>query len=146
MLRSVKDILFNFTGASDVKKAFAAKHSDSQKMLLYLDDRADRETVIRGLRERFPQLEVSSSGPVYIEVNVKGVDKGKALIRFCRMQGIPAEESIAFGDAENDLTMLDAAGLAVVMENGTDEAKRHADMVCPSNDDDGVCIALQKLI
>ncbi len=144
--RAVKDILFNFTGASDVKKAFAAKHSDSQKMLLYLDDRADRETVIRGLRERFPQLEISSSGPVFIEVNVKGVDKGKALTRFCRMQGIPAEESIAFGDAENDLTMLDAAGLAVVMENGTDEAKRHADMVCPSNDDDGVCIALQKLI
>ena len=42
--------------------------------------------------------------------------------------------------------MLDAAGLAVVMENGTDEAKRHADMVCPSNDDDGVRIALQELI
>ena len=144
--RAVKDILFNFTGASDVKKAFAAKHSDSQKMLLYLDDRADRETVIRGLRERFPQLEVSSSGPVYIEVNVKGVDKGKALTRFCKMQNIPVEESVAFGDAENDLTMLDAAGLAVVMENGTDEAKRHADMVCPSNDEDGVRIALQKLI
>ena len=62
------------------------------------------------------------------------------------MQNIPVEESVAFGDAENDLTMLDAAGLAVVMENGTDEAKRHADMVCPSNDEDGVRIALQKLI
>ena len=144
--RAVKDILFNFTGAADVKKAFAAKKADAQKMLLYLDDRADREEVIRDLKERFPQLEISSSGPYFIEVNVKGVDKGKALVGFCRMQNIPIEESVAFGDAENDLSMLDAAGLAVVMENGTEETKKHADMICPSNDDDGVRVALQKLI
>lgn len=144
--RAVKGILFNFTGAYDVKKAFAEKKMGAQKFLLYLDDGADKEEVIKDLRERFPQLEISSSGPIYIEVNVKGVDKGKALANFCKMQGIPIEESIAFGDAENDLTMLDAAGLAVVMENGTEEAKRHADMICPSNDADGVKIALQKLI
>lgn len=144
--RAVKDILFNFTGACDVKAAFAEKRMDAQKLLLYLDDRADREAVIRDLRERFPQLEISSSGPIYIEVNVKGVDKGKALGNFCRMLNIPLEETIAFGDAENDLTMLDAAGLAVVVENGTEEAKRHADLICPSNNEDGVKAALQKLI
>ena len=144
--RAVKDILFNFTGASDVKAAFAAKQLDAQKLLLYLDDRADKTTVIRDLRERFPQLEISSSGPIYIEVNVKGVDKGKALRKFCRMLNIPIEETIAFGDAENDLTMLDAAGLAVVVENGTEEAKKRADLICPSNDEDGVKAALQKLI
>ncbi|MBQ9661959.1 MAG: HAD family phosphatase [Oscillospiraceae bacterium] len=144
--RAVKGILFNFTGAYDVKAAFAEKRMGAQKFLLYLDDRADKETVINDLREHFPQLAVSSSGPIYIEVNVKGVDKGKALANFCRMQNIPIEESIAFGDAENDVTMLDAAGLAVVMENGTEETKKHADMICPSNDNDGVRIALQKLI
>lgn len=144
--RAVKDILFNFTGACDVKAAFAAKKRDAQKLLLYLDDRADREAVIRDLRERFPQLEISSSGPIYIEVNVKGVDKGKALGNFCRMLNIPLEETIAFGDAANDLTMLDAAGLAVVVENGTEEAKKRADLICPSNDEDGVKAALRELI
>ena len=57
----------------------------------------------------------------------------------------PGTQNVEAG-IETDVTMLDAAGLAVVMENGTDEAKRHADMICPSNDDDGVRIALQKLI
>ena len=144
--RAVKDILFNFTGAYDVREAFAARGQGAQKFLLYLDDRADRETVIRDLRERFPQLEISSSGPIYIEVNVKGVDKGKALANFCRMLGVSLDETIAFGDAENDLTMLDAAGLAVVMANGTEEAKKHADRICHSNDEDGVKAALRELI
>lgn len=143
---AVRDILVNFTGVSDVKAAFAAQKMDAQKLLFYLDEGADRETVMGDLRKRFPQLEISSSGPIFIEVNLKGVDKGKALAHFCRLQGIPMSETIAFGDAENDLSMLDAAGLAVVMENGTEEARRHADLICPSNDEDGVRIALQKLI
>lgn len=143
---AVRDILVNFTGVPDVRAAFAATGMGAQKFLFYLDEGADREAVMGDLRERFPQLEISSSGPIFLEVNAKGVDKGKALSNFCRMQGIPTAEAIAFGDAENDLSMLDAAGLAVVMENGTEEAKRHADRLCPSNDEDGVRLALRELI
>ncbi|MBR0417838.1 MAG: HAD family phosphatase [Erysipelotrichaceae bacterium] len=142
---AVKDILFNFTGAPDVKKAFAEKHQGAQKLLLYLKEGADKESVQSDLRQRFPQLSVSSSGPKFIEVNTKGVDKGKALTRFCQLMEIPIEESIAFGDAENDLSMLKASGKAVVMANGTPEAKACADLICPSNNDDGVAKAIKQI-
>ncbi|MBR4461443.1 MAG: HAD family hydrolase [Erysipelotrichaceae bacterium] len=135
---AVKGILFNMTGAYDVKEAFAERHMDAQKFLLYLAEDADIEKVMNDLRSAFPQLEIASSGPLFIEVNIKGVDKGKALARFCEMMDIPIEESIAFGDAQNDINMLDAAGTAVVMENGTPEAKKHADLICASNNDDGI--------
>ena len=135
---AVKGIIFNFKGAHDVKEAFEKRHQDAQKFLLYLAEGADRQKVQDELSERFPQLSVSSSGPLFIEVNIRGVDKGKALERFCELMDIPIEESIAFGDAENDISLLDAAGKAVVMDNGTDETKKHADLICPSNNDDGV--------
>lgn len=143
---AVKDILFNFKGAYDVKKAFSEKHKDAQKILLYLDDGGNRDEVMKDLSDRFPQLSVSSSGPKFIEVNSKGVNKGKALVDFCKRMDIPIEETLAFGDAGNDIELLDAAGMAIVTENGTDEAKKHADMICPSNNDDGVAKALEELI
>ncbi len=121
-----------------MKEAFAKRHQDAQKLLLYPGEDADRDEIMNALRSSFPQLEITSSGPKYVEVNIKGVDKGKALKVFCRLMEIPIEESIAFGDAENDISMLEAAGKAIVMENGTPEAKKHADVICASNNDDGV--------
>jgi Cof subfamily protein (haloacid dehalogenase superfamily) len=142
---AVKGILFNIKGAHDVKEAFAKRHQDAQKFLLYPAEGADKEGIMNEMRLAFPELEISSSGPKFIEVNIKGVDKGKALTNFCGLMGIPIEESIAFGDAENDISMLDAAGKAVVMENGTTEAKKHADLICPSNNDDGVRKCIEEL-
>ena len=142
---AVKGILFNLKGAYDVKEAFAKRHLDAQKLLLYPAEGADKEAVISDLSLRFPQLLVSSSGPKFIEVNIRGVDKGKALERFCEMMDIPITESIAFGDAENDISMLKVAGKAVVMENGTPETKKHADLICPSNNDDGIRVAIEEI-
>ncbi len=142
---AVKGILFNFTGTADVREAFAKRQQDAQKFLLYLAENADKEQVMNDLRSAFPELEISSSGPIFIEVNIKGVDKGKALADFCKLMEIPVEESIAFGDAENDISMLEAAGKAVVMENGTPETKKHADLICASNNDDGVCKTIREL-
>lgn len=58
---------------------------------------------------------------------------------------IDIADSVAFGDAANDLTMLDTAGLSIVMENADDETKKHADRICPSNNEDGVRKALEEL-
>ena len=56
----------------------------------------------------------------------------------CERLNIPVEDCVAFGDAANDIAMLKAAGCAVVTENGTNEAKGVADLICESCDDDGV--------
>ena len=66
--------------------------------------------------------------------------KGKAeALRFLSEQhGIAAEEVVAVGDATNDLPMLRAAGLGVVMESGMPEALAEADRVIGSNDSDAI--------
>lgn len=143
---AVKGISSNITGTENIIETFSFMHADAQKFLLYLDEGKDREAVIGQIRDQFPALCVSSSGAVLIEVNIQGVDKGKALKRFCSMMNVPIEESLAFGDAENDISMLEAAGMAIVMENGSYETKKHADMICPSNEEDGVRKALEQLI
>jgi len=141
---AVKGILFNFKGAFDVAEAFRLRKLNAQKILLYLDRGADKDSVISDLSLRFKDLSVSSSGPLFIEVNIKCVDKGKALRDFCELMNIPIEESMAFGDAENDISMLDAAGLSIVMENGTEKTKEHGDIICPSNNDDGVAEVIER--
>ncbi len=116
-----------------------------QKAFLYSKDEKLTPLIVAELRNEFPELRITTSGPIYVEVNASGIDKGRALGLLCEHVGIPMEESIAFGDAANDLAMLRAAGCAVVPQNGTDEAKDVADIVCESCDDDGVRKTLERL-
>ena len=53
---------------------------------------------------------------------------------------------MAFGDAENDIPMLRAAGVGVAMGNADPAVKAAADMVTLSNNEDGIAAALEKLL
>lgn len=85
-------------------------------------------------------------GDRFVEITAKGCDKGEALAVLCRHMAIPIEQTIAFGDGENDVRMLDKAGVAVAMENAPPAVKEHADMVAKSNNENGVCNFLEKVI
>ena len=141
-----KGILFNCTGVYDMESQIRKLNCDIQKMLIYTMDPKYREEVMGALKKSFPQLQISSSGPSYIEVNANGIDKGVALKRFCELKGVDTKDTMVFGDAENDISMLKAGGLSIVMENGTKETKAVADVICPSNEEDGVAITLKKYI
>ena len=58
--------------------------------------------------------------------------------------GISRDEMIAFGDAENDLAMLEYAGIGVAMANASEEVKVVADEVTLDNNSDGIAAALEK--
>ena len=51
---------------------------------------------------------------------------------------------MAFGDGENDLPMIQAAGLGIAMENGADFLKKQADAITLTNDRDGVAAAIEQ--
>ncbi len=69
--------------------------------------------------------------------------KDNAMCDIIASQGIEPHECIAFGDSENDLLMLEAAGIGVAMGNGSEEAKKIADYVTDDCDDDGILNALK---
>jgi hydroxymethylpyrimidine pyrophosphatase-like HAD family hydrolase len=59
--------------------------------------------------------------------------------------GIDLSEVIAIGDEWNDLEMLEMAGLGVAMGNGSEEAKERADLIAPTNDQEGVATILEEI-
>ena len=141
-----KGIQFNCTGTYDIESKIKEINNDVQKMLIYPLDPKYRDEVMNALKEKFPQLQISTSGPSFIEVNAYGIDKGVALQRFCELKDVDIKDTMVFGDAENDISMLKAGGYAVVMENGTPPTIAVADEICPSNEDDGVALTLKKYI
>ena len=96
-----------------------------------------------GSRWGTPSMETCFSSSFYYEVNAAGVSKGAALAAFCAARGISLEDTVAFGDNENDLTMIRTAGLGVAMGNAVDMLKQAADVVTTSNDDHGIARVLE---
>ena len=72
----------------------------------------------------------------YLEFNPAGVDKGTGLARLADLVGVPLSETIACGDADNDIAMLKAAGVAVA--NANDATREQADYRATATCDDGV--------
>ena len=90
-------------------------------------------------------VEATLSKPAYCEVVAAGASKADAVAFLRRELGIAADDVIAFGDGENDLPMLEAAGISVAMGNANEALKRAADLVTSSSDEDGVARALARL-
>lgn len=77
-----------------------------------------------------------------MDIIAKGGGKVEGIRKFLEREGIAVEETIAFGDAENDIEMLKFAGIGVAMGNAEEEAKQAADYVTADIDDDGIAKAL----
>jgi len=88
-------------------------------------------------------LTVVQTAPFYLEVIPAAINKGQGLLDTCAALGIDPKETVAFGDAENDIPMLKAAGTGVAMGNATQPVKAAADEVTASNNDDGIARWLQ---
>ena len=80
---------------------------------------------------------VTCSKPCYLEFNPPEATKGNALRTVCEILGIDPSDTVAFGDSLNDLSMLQAAGTGVIVENGRPEIKDLLYNICGSNNDDG---------
>lgn len=92
------------------------------------------------------ELSVLRSEPYFLEVMPKGIDKAASLKRLLEYLGKDRSQMIAFGDGFNDRSMLEYAGLGVAMQNGQPAIKAVADLIAPSNEDDGVAYVVESLM
>ena len=86
------------------------------------------------------------TSPFYFEFTAKGIDKAKALDAILRPIHIKPEEVIAFGDGQNDISILTYSGHGIAMENAVDELKEIADEITLSNENDGIAHTLYEKI
>lgn len=102
----VEDVCAHLTRGPE--KILVIDYDDHQHLLDF------QETVMPRVQG---QAESFFSCPYYLEFVSPGVSKGDAVRRLCGLLGIPIENSIAAGDAENDISMIQAAHVGVVMKN-----------------------------
>lgn len=92
-------------------------------------------------------LAVASSYLTNIEITHIHAQKGPALRRYARRRGIPDSQVMAIGDSENDSSMLSMDfGYTVAMANGEEEIKQMARYLTASNQEDGVALAIRRLV
>lgn len=107
---------------------------------IYFDDASHRERAAEALGA---ECLVNPHGPhPSADVTVVGADKGDAVRGVAEALGVAIEDTYAFGDGINDLSMIVAAGHGIAMGNAVDELKEAAEYVTASIDEDGVALGL----
>lgn len=74
----------------------------------------------------------------YLELLPKGCNKGSAITWLNHRLGISKNQSMSFGDSENDISMLEATGVAVAVENSSSYVKSFASSICEPLTEDGI--------
>lgn len=130
----------------DLKGFLRENGEDVQKIQLFTVDRPLRLRLMEQLPTMFEGLAVSSSVIDNIEINDCRAHKGAALLTLAEHLGLSREDTFAFGDGLNDLTMLREAGIGFAMENGEAEVKAVADRVTAGCDEDGVARGIEAIL
>ena len=134
------------TPVADLKEYLKKDGGSVQKAQMHFHDMRAKKRELDVLPSLFPEVAVSSSVPSNIEINIREANKGDALLALCSCLGIPPEETLAFGDGTNDLSMIRAAGCGVAMGNADFAVKAAADTLCDDNEHDGLARFLERLI
>ena len=105
----------------------------------------DRETVRKFLVSN-PSITTVCGGYNNLEFTRADANKGVGLRKLAEILGVNPDATMAIGDAENDLAIIEADGIGVAMGNATDAVKARADYVTTTNTKDGVAAAIEHFI
>ena len=131
------------TGKAVGRDGMLAYVTGNCKLLLVTEGRAVSEARAQMLMDAFgAHIGVTRSADRLVEIVVKGVSKASALTALAAKLGITADETMAIGDAYNDLPMLKAAGKSVAMGNAFPEVKEEADYETLSCTENGLAAAI----
>lgn len=139
-LDNVQPYYARFKIVSDVMAA--AETDDICKVAVFSEGSAETEAY-PFLVPYGTKIAVCLSGPHWVDMMNKTVNKGEA-IRFLRGRfGIAREECMAFGDYLNDREMMEECAFSYAMENAHPDLKAVSRFECPSNDDKGVITTIR---
>lgn len=127
-----------FSTAIDFAPCKCMLVSDKEEALIELEQHWEKR--LAGTPDAF------RSEPYFLEVVPCGVNKANTLGALLEHLEVTREEAIAVGDGVCDVTMLQLAGMGIAMGHSQDSVKVCADYVTASNEEDGVALAVEKLI
>lgn len=125
----------------DLYETYCAAPFPVEKVNLYHTSQPSRERTKARIQQMGLPVHQVNAESASLELSAAGVDKGTGLRQLCAQLGLPLEQTIAVGDADNDRTILAAAGLSVAMGNALPHIKQLADIETADCDHDG-CAAV----
>jgi hypothetical protein len=118
-----------------------------RKLLVALNHPADRPRILDEMRTAFGRaIHIVPTHPYLVEGLPCGVDKARGLAWLAAYFNIPQAEVMAIGDNDNDIPMLEWAGLGVAMGHASPGALAVADWVAPDLEHDGAAQAVERFI
>ena len=137
----------NITGLAHNKVvSFKEEVQSSAVKCILLEEPSYLKEVEKDLKAAMPHLSVSMSKPFFLEVAQNGIDKGASIKFLAEKLNILQSEIIAVGNAGNDLTMIEYAGLGVWVDNVDPELRDKGDFVVASNNNHGVAEVVRRFI
>jgi hydroxymethylpyrimidine pyrophosphatase-like HAD family hydrolase len=97
------------------------------------------------IRPLTPSCEYGRWYPSFADVTAYGVTKQKGIDEIIRHFDLRLEDTVAFGDGGNDVSMLRHAAIGVAMGQANDDVKAAADYVTTPIDEDGISLAMKHL-
>ena len=137
----------NITGLEHNKVlSFKDEVQSSAVKCILLEEPSYLKEVEKDLKLAMPHLSVSMSKPFFLEVAQNGIDKGASIKFLAEKLNILQSEIIAVGNAGNDLSMIEYAGLGVWVDNVDPELRDKGDVIVASNNNHGVAEVVRRFI
>lgn len=139
-------------GLKQGKRNFIAIHDPNVEITqdinkcIFIQTAAFFRRHLKTLRAELAAYDLVCVGPTWIEAMPKGVSKGSAILRIAKENHIPKEAILCFGDAENDLSMMEMIPHSIAMGNAMEPVKQKAWQVTASNMDNGIAKALDRYV
>lgn len=140
----LKRIHLPFKKTDDI--AGSVKEGTYKLQIIHLTDHTKLERVRDRIIEKVgDKTDSFYSNNKYLEIMPKGVSKGAAILFLEKLLAMPHSHTFAAGDAENDISMLKAAGTGIAVANANDEVKKSADIITKKdNEHDGLIEIIDK--
>lgn len=120
--------------------------TDICKVSAWIETGVDKEVEERFAAKWSDKLDVCFGGENFLDFMRKGCNKGKALSIVQEHYGIRPEETAAFGNADNDIPMLEKAKYSFAVENASDRLKKTASSVIGNMKDDAVLNKIKEIL
>lgn len=137
-LNNLEDKLYDFNLIND---------NDEFLKAMMVDNDENITRIIPEVNKYFTEnYSMVRSSKIFLEFLNKNTHKGHALEALANHLNIDIKDTMAIGDAGNDLPMIISAGLGVAMENAFPEIKEYADVITLDNEHSGVAHAINKFV
>ena len=143
----VQEWFRKITGVPNLVKNWWDIEEDFAKIVFGIADEKELFGVAEMLKSHpdAPRYDFIRSEKTLFEILPKGIHKGTVLSHLCEHLGVPLSRTVAIGDYNNDIGMIQTAGVGVAVENALPEVKAVADFISTSNENHAIARVIEAL-